>query len=284
MTKSIYFDTFYTVSASNSPFTYSIDLDGTTIFNGKAWNAPEESTIKIGINKIAQDYLSIEFPPLVNNTIVSHPNAYRTFTIKSGGSTLETYNFLLDWSGKQRTFSGDVLSDPVNGRGVSGMYYFRTVFNNGVSTTVTKTAATAGYTEIENCGANYALYYLNRGGGFDSYLIEGKVVKKNSFNRLSITKNYDNNTLAFGKKTYNNQITTEYEINTGWLSDSESEKLAFNLFSSNQVFIHNLTTGEVEPMVITDTTVDYKTYKNNGRKMISHTINLSSSQTEQNIS
>lgn len=287
MTKSIYFDTFYTVSAGNSPFSYSIDLDGRTIFNGKAWNAPEENTIKIGINKIAQDYLSIDFPTLSSGTsITSHPNAFRTFTLKNeSGSTLETYNFLLDWSGKERNFgSSIILSDPINGKGVSGMYYFNTVWSNGVSTTASKTASMAGYTEIENCGSEWALYYLNRGGGFDSFLIEGLVRKKDSYDRLNITRNFNNNTLDFGKKTYNNQITTEYEVVTGWLSDEESNNLAFNLLSSNQVLIHNVITGEIEPVVITDASGDYKTYKNNGRKMINYTINLSSSQTKQNIS
>ena len=50
----------------------------------------------------------------------------------------------------------------------------------------------SGYTETTECNAGkWALYYLNRYGGWDSYLIDGYVSRKDNFVRKNIVKSFN---------------------------------------------------------------------------------------------
>ena len=85
----------------NGYYTYSIEteLNGedTTIFNGKAWSKPTEDFVKIHLNDYIKDYLTFDLPDLTNigNTIITHENAIKTFTIGS-----DSFTFIRDWSYK----------------------------------------------------------------------------------------------------------------------------------------------------------------------------------------
>lgn len=124
--------------------------------------------------------------------------------------------------------------------------------------------------------ARYQLHYKNRYGGYDTFVIEGKVVKKDNFKRYDITRAFDNTTHQFGKTTYTNDITTAYELHTGWLNNKQSDRLAFHLLSSDRVYLHDTEQEKIYPCVITDSSVTYKTTKNNG--MVSYVINVELSQ------
>lgn len=276
----IYKDTYYFAPESASPLDYTIVADGETIFSGRAYAAPDEPNIRIKVNTIAQDYLSTEFPELSGTT--PHNNAAKTFSLYSGGSLLTAFTFCLDWSYESESVTSGSLSHPINGHGEERMVYFRTnAANNALSTTAYSTPPT-GYAE-GYCG-DWALYYLNRYGGWDSFLIEGLVKRSDEYDRHSITTVYNNNNRRdWGKRNYNNQITPAWEVVTGWLNDTQSETLAFNLLSSNQVFLHDFVKDKIIPVVITDAQAGHKTFIGNGRKMINYTINISGSQIEQNI-
>lgn len=309
----IWKDTFYTAATSASPLTYymqvkngTITVNGVTqdnyetIFNGKAWAAPQAESLSININRIAQDYMEIELPvnpaDVWSATTVTHPNAYRYFRLYDGDNNLlATYNVILDWS--YRGTGGIYLdrSHPINGKYTNGMVMFSTIFNgsqSSVSTIISRTAAdvheaesdTPIYTK-ETCVHNggWALYYLNRSGGYDAFLIEGKVTRKDSYKKYYVDHYVSNTSVDFGKQAYNNEITLSWELNTGWLSDDESEKLAFNLLSSNQVYLHDINSNLVYPVVITDADVTYKTRDNQNKRMYNYTINIEGSQKQQNI-
>ena len=81
----IWKDTYYTVNGDASPFVYSITVGNETIFNGKAYVAPNEQEIKIKVNDICKDYLSIELPilPTVGWRNTEHHLATRTFNINN---------------------------------------------------------------------------------------------------------------------------------------------------------------------------------------------------------
>ena len=51
---------------------------------------------------------------------------------------------------------------------------------------------------------------------------------------------------------------------------------------STRVFLHNLETDDVIPVVMTDADVLYKNNKNSGRKLLNYTINVIASQKEHN--
>ena len=51
----------------------------------------------------------------------------------------------------------------------------------------------------------------------------------------------------------------------------------YHLLESTQVYLHNLETDEIIPVVITDTSCVYKTYSNQGNTRFYYTINVEAS-------
>lgn len=294
MIKPIWMDTFVTLNTNNSPVNYSINMDGEAIFYGKAWAAPSYNSdeFKTQINKICEDYLSNDFYGFASVPIdgmsFAHNDAVKTFVIKNEdtGATLDTVTFIYDWSYDTTVYYTEgkttQMSHPINKRGKEGMYYFQTTFNGSKVNSFVSLTPINGYTEVSDCNSKWALYYINRYGGWDSYLIEGYVSRKDSFSRKNVVKGYDNNTLEFGNKPYLTEVTPTYEIHTGWMNDRESEQLAANVFQSTRLYLHNLETQEIIPIVITDADALYKNHKNSGRRLLNYTINAVASQTEHN--
>lgn len=310
MAKAIWQDTYITVPIQNSPLKYRIEISGTgewqdengvvhndppAIFYGKAWAKPTNQTstdtnYEININKICQDYLSNnigDFRSVVGLRTVEHPSAAREFVVinDENETVLGRFTFVYDWSyDNSVVYDGTtVMSHPINGRWADGMYAFRTYYDNGKVKTDISQLPVAGYTEVECSKGEWALYYLNRYGGWDAFLIEGQVVRKDAYTRYNIEKAYNNNFTEFGKQTYNTQIVPSYTITTGWLNDRQSDILAANLFPSTRVFLHRIGTDEVYNVVMNDADATYKNHNNNGRKLINYTINVIASQTQENI-
>ena len=142
--------------------------------------------------------------------------------------------------------------------------------------------------DMDNCGEGFLLY-KNRFGGWDSFLIEGNIYKYDEYTRLrGVYPKYPN---GYGysreKMTDRNTIKTRYEINTGWLTDEQAERLVFHLMSSTTValrsFSDRTTSSFPYNMVsvsIVDSSVEYKKFKN-GKKMINYTITLEENDTKQ---
>ena len=136
----------------------------------------------------------------------------------------------------------------------------------------------AKYT-IDDCVSNYVLYYRNALGGIDLFPVTGKVIKSNDIEHLTINKKYDNRTLNFGKTNYENVLTERWQLYSGRLTDQQS-KLMHHLINSTYVYLYDIQADKFTPVVITDTEMEYKTYKNNNNKMVYYTINVEASQTK----
>lgn len=132
--------------------------------------------------------------------------------------------------------------------------------------------------DVNFCG-DAALYYLNSHGGYDAFLLEGLVKKTDKYTQGEYAKAYDNTTIEFGRNRYITEITSSWELHTSWLKDDEAERLVRNLFPSTKVWLHLLDSDECMPVVITDTSAEYKTYRNNGEKLVAYTIRVEASQT-----
>ena len=291
----IWKDTNFVTSSANSPYEYSINLktgnqitingvtqdEIITVFHGKAWVRPGDGYLYINVNTIAQNYLYSDIPDLRNiNSTTTYENkyAYRQFyLVNSAGTTVQTYNFLLDWSYVNTGVTSGTRSLPINGHGTPGMLFLSTVFNSSQKVVTTISISGGSSYDETHCG-NYAIYYLNRFGGWDSFLIEGSVIKTDKYQRHQAGLSYDNTTLGWHKRTYNNEITETYKINTGWLTDTESEVLAKHLLSTNQAYLHNIATGDIMPILNTDGFATYKTYKGNDRQRVDYQINVECSQ------
>lgn len=134
--------------------------------------------------------------------------------------------------------------------------------------------------DLTHCG-EWALYYLNKMGGHDAFMIEGNVRVVDNIDRDQYTQNARNtNPSSFAKTTIQSRISTTYELSTGWLTDEESEILASQLMPSPQVFLHNRNSLYIPTAVnITDTSVEHKKFKN-GKQLNRYTITVEESQTK----
>lgn len=266
----IWKDTYYT--ASTSILEYYITDGINTIFSGKAYAYPDTGIVKININRICQNHLNSELPYSVfstNSGNITLSDAVKTFYLyDSNGSQLATYQFINDWS---YSSSASTLSSPINGHYAPNMYCFNTTVSSNQVRVAYSRSGGNGYT-IADCG-DYALYYSNPRNGYDSFLIKGKVVEKKSITNFNYEKDIDNATLERSRIRYQSNIEPNWEINTGWLSDVESKKVYDNILSSNCIYFHNLNTGDIWPVSITDTQVTRKEFSNE-RKLISYTINI----------
>ena len=142
--------------------------------------------------------------------------------------------------------------------------------------------------DMDNCGEGFLLY-KNRFGGWDSFLIEGNIYKYDEYTKLSgVYPKYPNdNGYNRERVTDRNTIRTRYEINTGWLTDEQAERLVFHLMSSTTVALRSFSDKIVGSfpynmvsVSITNTEVEYKKFKN-GKKMINYTITLEENDTKQ---
>ena len=276
----IYKDTIFEYTGNT--LEYSIDMNGLTIFQGKAYIAPGDDSIKININRICENYLNNDAVDeiLVNRIFGSQTayDAFKTFAIKdSSGNTLETYDFLYYYDYENELDMGDpYLNDPITDAYGINMYKLATYFD-GIS--VTNYPDMGNYTRYV-CGAEYALYYLNAKGGWDCLLIEGNGERTDKISRHQYNKSYDNQTIEYEKNTYISEIATSWKLNTGLLDDAQAHKLCWHLLTSNRVYLHDLEADKVIPVVVTNTQNVYKTYKNNNQQPIQYEIDVTESQTK----
>lgn len=129
------------------------------------------------------------------------------------------------------------------------------------------------------CG-DYAVYYVGRKGGWNSFLFEGPCKKIDKLSDLKYNRVVNNTSIDFENNKYLVEINPTYELTTGILDDEESEKLASDLFSSPKLYLHNLITNEIVPAFVVDTSAEYKTFRNQQRKFVQYTITIQESHTK----
>ena len=133
------------------------------------------------------------------------------------------------------------------------------------------------YATVNYCG-DYASYYLNASGGIDFFLWEGKCKVKTEMTSFEYAKDYDNRTVQFGRMKYINRLARTYELRTGWLNEEESERFAKNLATTTWMYLHDLTSGEIIPVTVTDYSVEHKTYSTESGNLISYVLTCKDSQ------
>ena len=130
---------------------------------------------------------------------------------------------------------------------------------------------------IANTCYNYCLFYLNEVGGWDYMLFAGKELQTDKLSRLSYKKNYVAQSTEFHKVDYLTTINETWSLNTSWLSDIQSSKMG-NLLASNRLYLQDLNKQTITPVNITNSSFEHKTYKNQGRKAYTYTVEVSASQ------
>lgn len=289
----IWRDTYYTSTASS--VVYRIELDGETIYSGKAVRYPSAQNLKINVNKVCSNYLSSDIDTLLTTmpstaTVQTHPYEQRTFKLYVEDVNVQDYMFYQDYSyNTDKPITGyTIVSNPINGHYVPGMLRLRTTRVTSASPTVQTRGYTGepstpdaayGYTTQVKC-APYVLYYLNSYGGWDAFVIEGNTVKRDDYTTFTTDQTFNNTTLDFELNKYVQEVSTTYELNTNYLTDDQAANLANNLIGSVKVYMQNIQEGWVKPVVITDNSATYQTYATNGRKLCQYKITVKESQTK----
>ena len=236
-----------------------------------------------------------------------------------------TFKYFNDWSRFEKRYDYTrSLNDPINGKGCDNMlipfcvYYDDTATfsivdtekngNVNIRTLSTPSTPFAMRTDIfydtkkleykqgdevifsydmDHCGFG-AFIYRNRFGGWDSFLIEGNIIKTDNYTKLNYrTKGEYNQMPDFRSSKYmdekhtdNVSINTTYEAYTGWLSDEEAERLVFHLLSSPIVYFQDLNKEnqlfdteyyEYIPIRLTASSAEYKKFRN-GKKLVNYSI------------
>ena len=129
------------------------------------------------------------------------------------------------------------------------------------------------YHIIKGC-ARYVLYYRNAFGGWDSMLIEGASSEQDNLTRHSMDKI---GLSGISKYNYLNEIQKKLTLHSSWLSDEESLRM-HHLLNSTDVYLHDLETNQISPVILDNTSTPYKTYKGEGRKLVNYSIEVTIAQ------
>lgn len=117
----------------------------------------------------------------------------------------------------------------------------------------------------------YALYYVNAYGGWDSLLIDGNDRRIDTYDRHTIDMDYDNaDPAARGRDDYAIEVTPNLELHTGYLTDEQSARM-HHLLGSTHVYLYDLPTGVVRPLVLTNTECEFKRFRT-GHTLNAYTI------------
>lgn len=280
-----------------------------SIYEGSATAKPGEASAKVRINDICADYLENSIPALTDRDFSDL--AWRKFDVQvlnSTWGTIGSVEFYNDWSYDYGFPGSGDLSFPINGRVDDRMFimfsglemtslsasYRRTGGTSTSRSAYTPTPPYSGtgvfkanavanvekiviksrvYYPVGDC-YKYALYYVNAYGGWDQFLIEGNDLETDEVARHLNEVEYDNTDIQNrGVNNYVSEITKSWTLHTGLLTDDEASRM-HHLLNSNLVYLYNIPTGELIPVTMQTNTCEYKTFKNQGRRMVEYTIQV----------
>lgn len=129
------------------------------------------------------------------------------------------------------------------------------------------------YKVVTEC-AKYVLYYVNAFGGWDSLLIEGNTLEADSLKRFTREVVYDNRQIQNrGIHNYVNEVTKGFTFHSGWLLDDQGDRM-HHLINSTFVYLYDIANGDMIPVTIPTTSCEYRTYKNQGNRLVDYTIQV----------
>ena len=312
--RSIWKDNYIETSSYSDSIVYNISKNGGKIFTGMLNKNPETGKLNVYMNDVISNFLgsTFSFQSSTNYAFVMEDYVSHFAVIQSNGTPMANDFYYNDWSytdyvedypSSLVTLTDNVF-DVLDHRQFFMQSYLNkhttntaTVSNGLVSAVIepaqavtlvsknpangadlgkqcyiTLTANGRQY-KVMNTGKDYCIYYKNAYGGYDWLVVDGISILSSSIKKNVYRQRNNNNTIGFSKVNYQNDITDKIQFNTGFLSDAQSQKMQ-NLFTSTEVYVHNLKTGEIKTGIITDSTYTEKTYKNQGCKYFNHTFNI----------
>ena len=306
----IWKDYAITVSASVAWFeVYANSTAGDLLYYGKVVAKPNAATVDIKLNSICANFLSSELAS-VNTGLTLQPNLCRTFAVRyktseaGAWSAAVTVDFYNDWS-YEGAFDADTtgcLSLPITGemdRRQPLWYTYGKIgtvmINDGYVTTqafsgagtlkvseelaandkvvITADGLATTYRLLDPC-YQYALYYVNAFGGWDSLLIKGTGQWSEDYERKSFKATYDNKVAtARGRKDYLNEVVRRLTLHTGWISDEASGRMG-HLLGSDTVYLYDIVEDAFIPVSITNSSYTRKDYDSEANSPIDYEITV----------
>ena len=202
---------------------------------------------------------------------------YFVFSVQNRYSdTLPSYSYQTDLVSVDGVESGDykVVSDESYTQIIKDISNLKTIditeMNNVDDTRYFKVCTTKN---------KYCLYYKNLYGGYDSILLNPTSQLSASITDNTLTTDYDTTVLGHYKRSYRKTIQNKWTLKTNLLNDTQSEKMR-HIYTSNQMWLHNLETGRLYAVNPVDKTFTEKTFKSNKHKPLSYTITVEEAYTQ----
>lgn len=273
---------------------YQLQEGGADFYSGRAFKYPDESDIQVNVSRVVAPYLTTYFMDVdfVNDGVV-----------------LGSYTFVRDYSyDKSMDYTQNLwLNAPINGRVPAGVKLSVSLWGatGGGSMQVTDEGGSLVVNEAIAKGLNVGewisgstgktysfgsekyevvdvcrgalLKYVNAYGAIDYLLVEGVAKKTDKITRASYEKDAAAMTKDFESKDYQATMEATWKGTTGWLTDSQSLRMK-HLVESVEVYMVDMSTGEEIPVTMKDTSLEYKTFDNNSRKMVNYSLSWTESQ------
>ena len=202
---------------------------------------------------------------------------YFVFSVQNRYSdTLPSYSYQTDTMSVDGVETGDykIVSDESYTQIIKDISNIKTIditeMNNVDDTRYFKVCTTKN---------KYCLYYKNLYGGYDSILLNPTSQLSASITDNTLTTDYDTTVLNHYKRSYSKKIQNKWTLKTNLLNDTQSEKMR-HIYTSNQMWLHNLETGKLYAVNPVDKTFTEKTFKSNKHKPLSYTITVEEAYTQ----
>lgn len=183
-----------------------------------------------------------------------------------------THEDTVEW-----TFSGPGVPDISQSQTYTASSYERRInmpadvrYNKLV---VANRTATLEYEIVDMCW-EYQLIYINAYGAWDMLPVEGASRETDEYTRTTFKRAYLTTSASVqprGTVDIQNDYVKKYSFVTGWLSDDQAARM-HHLLGSTNVYVYERATGKYIPLVLTNSTCEYKTFRNQGAKLVNYTI------------
>ena len=300
-----------TVDVAGLPYVdYTVSTEGDVVYSGRAYQIPGTDEISFELNEICRDY--------VDNYLwwregYQTPSGWqRKFVVEMSNGGGGDYVFTKDWSYVDLGYSTNsviCLNDPIIKDIPVGCFVPVCIFSpqragntsftrNGTSVyTVNLNDARqarylftssqgykygySGHNEIyrgaADCKTRYVLYYENAYGGIDAMPIQGNSLLTDKLTSYTMKNAVRVPSTSFSYRRYLNQITKSWQFHTSYLLDDQASKM-HHLLESCMVYVWDIEEAKLFPVVIDESSVQYKTFKNQGRKFFNYSFTCRESQ------
>ena len=146
-------------------------------------------------------------------------------------------------------------------------HLFTNVFDNGNGKVGRLTLNNERFAIVDMCPAPYYIKWQSRYGSFNSYGLFGKRLQKNDYTK-ELTTNYRGYT-----KPISTKVTQTWNVSTGWIPEADVKHFE-SLFVSPYIALYDSRQYTTYSVIMKDNTFEEKTYKSNGKKMVSLSFNL----------